>query len=682
MQPINVMNIEEAEARILFLQEEVAKHDALYEQNKPIISDSEYDKIYHELVQLELKHPTFVTSESPTQRIVTVIVDSLKKVTHTTPMLSQDKVHTAEDIIKFVKKSVSRILAQLKLDGLTIVLTYENGRRVSAVTRGDGYVGEDVLHTISTSVDVPKHIPFLGRLEIRAEAVITFEDFERINMDGEYATTRNLASGTVRQLDANVAKERNIRVVAFDLVSADGKEFENDVEQLEFMKALGFNVVPYEVFENTEEGIEALIEFCTTFSEKHRKNLPYAIDGLVLKFDDLAVREELGYTNKFPRWGCAFKFESLEATTKLQRTVNQVGKTGQITPVAEFDMVNIEGVEIRRATLHNFNNIGDKEYVVSGKTRMGKDIRIGDTIVVARANDVIPQVVQSIKELRTGNEEVIVPPAHCPACGSPTEWIGENLYCTGIDCKPQLEGKLIHFVSRKTLNIDGIGKETVKMFIEKGFISNFSDIFRLQDKEEEITSIEGFGKKSFDKMIKGIEESKKAPLHRVIYSLSIRNIGETASKDVSKVFKNMDEIIELSKNLPEFEAKVRSINDFGDTMTATMIDFFTNEKNIELIRDLQAVGFKMESEFQGAPAGTTLEGLTFVITGKFSIGRSEFKSLIESLGGKASGSVSKKTNYLLMGEGEEGSSKHQKAIELGTEILSEDTFKSKFGIEL
>lgn len=664
MQPTNVLDIQSAEKQIKDLQDEVTKHDVLYDLGKPVITDSEYDKLYLELEALEKQFPQFVTPESPTQRIVAVIVDSLKKVTHTTPMLSQDKVHTAEDIQKFSKKAKSNILAQLKLDGLTIVLTYENGRLVSAVTRGDGYIGEDVTHTIQTSQDVPKRISFKGRLEVRAEALITFTDFKRINEDGAYATTRNLASGTVRQLDANVAKARNIRVIAFEFVSAMETAFTHDVQRLEFMGELGFNVVPYEVFEHSEEGIQSLVDYCESFHELHRKNLDYAIDGLVLKFDDLYVREDLGYTNKFPRWGCAFKFESLEATTTLLRVVNQVGKSGQVTPVAEFETVNIDGVNISRATLHNFRNIKEK------------DIRIGDRIVVARANDVIPQVVQSMKEIRTGEEEVVEAPHTCPACDSPTEAIGENLYCTGIDCIPQLEGKLEHFVSRKTLNIDGLGQKTVKLLLNKGFITSVTDLFRLKQHEEAITSMDGFGQKKFDKMIEGIEQAKKNPLHKVLYSLSIRQIGETASKDISKVFGSMEEIITLSQDVDAFRTKLLSLNDFGATMTDSMVDFFTNDQNIEVIRELQSFGFDMISEYQGSPTGTSLEGMTFVITGKLSKGRDEFKQQIESLGGKVSGSVSKKTSYLLMGDGEEGSSKHKKALANAVPIINEEQFNA------
>ncbi|WCK57622.1 NAD-dependent DNA ligase LigA (plasmid) [Aneurinibacillus sp. Ricciae_BoGa-3] len=579
--------------------------------------------------------------------------------------------------MKFSKKANSRIIAQQKLDGLTIVLTYDNGDLQLAVTRGNGYIGQAVTHNVRTFKDVPKHILFQGKLEVRMEAVIPFVEFQRINVNGEYANARNLASGTMSQLDANIAKDRNMMGIVFDLVSAEGVEFSTDVEMLEFLKTQGFHVVPYEVFDNTEEGITALVDYCLTYHKTIRKTLPYQIDGLVLKFDDLEIREELGYTAKFPRWGCAFKFESEDATTTLNKVVEQVGKSGQITPVAEFDTVEIDGVKISRATLHNYGNVSDKEYYVGGKLRKGKDIRIGDRIVVTRANDVIPQVVQSIKDVRTGNEQIIEAPTHCPACGSPTEWDGENLFCTGLDCRPQLEGKLEHFVSRKTLNIDGLGDKTIKLLLEKGFISSVTDIYKLHENEAEITTMDGFGKKKYDKMIEGIEASKKNPLHRVLYALSIRHIGESSSKDVSKSFKNMDEIIELSKDVDAFRAKLLTINDFGSTMTESMVDFFTNVKNIEAIRELQAVGFTMESEYQGqAPAGTSLEGKTFVITGKLSKGRDEFKSLIESLGGKVSGSVSKKTTYLLMGDGEEGSSKHQKALELAefVTILNEEAF--------
>lgn len=670
MQTVQIGNKEESKARIAFLQEEVTKHDMLYEQNNPIISDTEYDQLYFELVMLEARYPEFITKDSPTQRIVAVLVDSLNKVAHTTPMLSQDKVHTADDIRKFAQKSSSRIIAQHKLDGLTIVLTYENTYLVSAVTRGDGLIGEDVLHTIRTSIDVPKRINFTGRLEIRAEAIIMFEDFIRINKEREeagleiYATTRNLASGTTRQLDAKVAQTRNLRVISFDGVSAEGLEFKTDEEQLLFMTSLGFNVVPYEIFENTNEGIEALIEYCTTFNEKTRKTLKYDIDGLVLKFDDLAVRLELGYTSKFPRWGCAFKFESNNATTTLLNVVPQVGKTGQITPVAEFETVNIDGVSISRATLHNYGNITKK------------DIQLGDRILVERANDVIPQVVKSIKEVRDGNQKDILIPTHCPSCGSPTEMDGENLYCTGFDCKPQLEGKLVHFVSRKALNIDGLGEKTVKSLLSQGFISTLTDIYRLKDKEAELTSLDGFGQKKFDKMIEGIEQSKKNPLHKVLYALSIRQVGESASKDVSKTFKTMDEIIDLSKDESAFRNKLLGIKDFGGITTDYMVDFFTNPKNIEAIRELQSFGFAMESEFDSTPAGSALEGLTFVITGSFTKDRNELKDIVESNGGKASGSVSKKTDYLLMGDGVEGKSKHLKAVELGIKIITEEEFNA------
>jgi DNA ligase (NAD+) len=649
-------------ARIEALREEVAKHDRLYEANKPIITDSEYDRLYMELVDLELKYPEFLTPDSPTQRIITTVVDGLKKVAHSQPILSQEKVTTEEGILKFCSKSNSRILVQQKLDGLTVVLTYENGVLKQAVTRGDGYIGEEVTHTVRTFRNLPKAIPFKGKLEVRIEAIIPFADFERINVNGEYSNTRNLASGTVRQLDARIASERNMRGIAFDLISAEGKEFETDVEMLEFLKEQGFDVVPYEVFENTEEGRQALIEYCTTYDDTIRPTLEYMIDGLILKFDDLSVREELGYTAKHPRWSCAFKFESLDATTTLRNVVNQVGKSGQITPVAEFDTVTIAGVNIHRATLHNFGIIKEK------------DIRIGDRIIVARGNDVIPKVVKSIKETRTGNEQIIEPPLHCPACGAPTEWDGENLYCTGLDCRPQLEAKLEHFVSRKAMNIDGLGDKTIQILLEKGLISSVTDIYKLKEKEAEIIFIEGFGKKKFDKMIEGIEKSKENPLHKVLFALSIRNIGESASKEIAKVFKNMDEILELSQNVPAFREKLLSIKDFGKKRANSMIEFFTNPHHIEIIRELQRLGLKMESEYQGTSAGNPLEGKIFVITGTLSKGRDEFKSLIESLGGKVSGSVSKKTSYLLMGKEAEGSTKHKKALELGIPIINENDF--------
>jgi len=657
------------EEQVKFLQEEIKKHDRLYEQNQPIITDSEYDELYLELVKLEMEHPELVTEESPTQKIHTVVVEGLKKVVHSSPMLSQEKITTEEGIRKFLEKGHGIVLVQQKLDGLTIVDTHNGGEFEQAVTRGDGYIGELVSHSVSTFKSVPKKIPFTGKLEVRSEALVPFEEFERINVDGRYSNPRNLASGTVRQLDSSIASERNLRAIVFDLISAENMEFENDMEQLDFLEEQGFDVVPYEVFNiDSVEGKESLVEYVLNYAQTIRPSLPYMIDGLILKFADLGLREELGYASKYPKWACAFKFPSMDATTTLREIVLQVGKSGQITPVGEFDTVNIDGVRISRATLHNFRNIREK------------DIRIGDKIVVARANDVIPQIIKSLHEERTIVSGVYEAPTHCPVCSSESTWDGENLFCTGIDCEPQLVGKLQHFVSRGAMNIDGLGEKTIQQLYEKKFITSIADIYRLETHQADIVQMEGFGQKKYDKMIAGIEVSKKLPLNKVIYGLSIHLIGETASKQLGKVFTNMNDLLTQSKE-EHFKQNLLALSDFGDRMTNSFAGFMHTTKNIQILQEMMDLGVEMVSDYVKPDESSPIAGKTFVITGALSKGRNEFKADIEALGGKVSGSVSKKTDFLLMGEDAVGTSKALKAEELGIRILFENDYIALLGGE-
>lgn len=648
--------------RIEFLRSEIIKHDKLYEQNNPIITDTEYDKLYMELVDLEEAHPEYKDTNSPTQKIYTTVVTGLEKVKHDFPMLSQEKIKTEEEIIKFCDKANDKIICQEKLDGLTSVNTYVNGCLQLAVSRGNGEIGENITHTIRTIKNVPKKIDFEGKLVIRSEVVIPFDEFERINKNGQYSNPRNLASGTVRQLDANIAASRNLKAIAFDLVYAEGIDFNDDLEKLNFMKELGFEVVSYEVFENNEQGVNDLINHCLNYNNTVRKTLSYMIDGLVLKFNSLDVREDLGYTSKHPKWSCGYKFESLDASTILKDVVWQVGKSGQVSPVAIFDSVEIDGVNITRATLHNEEYIRDR------------DLKIGDKIIVVRANDVIPRVMQSIKEVRTGTEKEINIPRECPSCGSRIKKEGANLFCTGIDCRPQLEGKLQHFVSRNAMNIDGLGDKTIEILLAENIISCLEDIYTIEEKKSQIINLEGFGLKKYEKMIEGIELSKKNPLSKVIYGLSIRLVGESSSKDLAKEFGTIDAILEASLDKVSFKEKLLSIRDFGDIVSDSVVDFFSDENNRKVIRELQRLGVEMKEEISAVKLDSPIIGKTFVITGKLSKGRDEFKADIEALGGKVSGSVSKKTDYLLMGSGEEGSTKHKTALELNIKIISEEDF--------
>lgn len=665
------------EQKIKQLREKVMKHDLLYDEGTPIITDSEYDQMYYELVSLEEKHPVFADENSPTKRIYSVVVDSLKKVKHSTPMLSQDKGHTEEDIVKFANKSDDEIIAGDKEDGLTIVLKYNNGIYYEASTRGDGYIGEDVTHTVRTITNLPKKISFKGYLEVRAESVIPFSEFERINVDGKYKSPRNLVSGSVRTLNANIAKERGLSIIAFDLVKAEGITFEKDTEQLEFLKEQGFNVVPYKVFKNTPEGIKELIQYCLTYNKEVRPTIPHMIDGLVLKFNNLAVRESLGYTSKFPRWGFAFKFDSLDATTKLLNIVETVGKSGQITPNGIFEPVEIDGVTIQKASLANYDNIKER------------DIRIGDTIVVARANDVIPQIVSAVTELRDGTEKEILPPTCCPVCNGEVVKEEDNVhyFCINSTCSAQQERILKHFVSRNAMNIDGLGAKTVETFYEKGILSSISDIYTLKDNLDKLSVLRGFGEKKIQKMLSGIEESKHVPLSKFLYALAIPNVGSSTGKDIAKKFKTMRHLIELSKDPVVLKTELMKIDGIGETVASSMVSYFEESHNIELIEFLYSIGFTMMEEVEEIIASEEIEGKIFVITGSLSKPRNDIKKEIEARGGKVSGSVSAKTNFLVLGgynhvtgelpEKETNSSKYKNAVKFECPIISEEELFEK-----
>ncbi|KXY51011.1 DNA ligase [Bacillus cereus] len=665
------------EQKIKLLREEVMKHDLLYDEGTPIITDSEYDQMYYELVSLEEKHPEFANENSPTKRIYSVVVDSLKKVKHSTPMLSQDKGHTEEDIVKFANKSDDEIIVGDKEDGLTIVLKYNNGIYYEASTRGDGYIGEDVTHTVRTITNLPKKISFKGYLEVRAESVIPFSEFERINVDGKYKSPRNLVSGSVRTLNANIAKERGLSIIAFDLVKAEGITFEKDTEQLEFLKEQGFNVVPYKLFKNTPEGIKELVQYCLTYNKEVRPTIPHMIDGLVLKFNNLAVREALGYTSKFPRWGFAFKFDSLDATTKLLNIVETVGKSGQITPNGIFEPVEIDGVTIQKASLANYDNIKER------------DIRIGDTIVVARANDVIPQIVSAVTELRDGTEKEILPPTCCPVCNGEVVKEEDNVhyFCINSTCSAQQERILKHFVSRNAMNIDGLGAKTVETFYEKGILSSISDIYTLKDNLDKLSVLRGFGEKKIQKMLSGIEESKHVPLSKFLYALAIPNVGSSTGKDIAKKFKTMRHLIELSKDTVVLKTELMKIDGIGETVASSMVSYFEESHNIELIEFLYSIGFSMMEEVEEIIASEEIDGKIFVITGSLSKPRNDIKKEIEARGGKVSGSVSAKTNFLVLGgynhvtgelpEKETNSSKYKNAVKFECPIISEEELFDK-----
>ncbi|MCW0772795.1 NAD-dependent DNA ligase LigA [Clostridioides difficile] len=525
-------------------------------------------------------------------------------------------------------------------------------------------MGDDITHIVLNTPNIPKTIPFNDYLEIRLEGIIPNEDFEMVNSileeEDKYKSSRNLASGTVRSLNGCVAKERGLKLIAFELVKADNIIFEKDYERLEFLKTLGFDVVNYTLFKKNEEDILKLKDYIFSYNQEVRPFLSYKVDGLVIKANSLELRDSLGNTSKYPKWSSAFKFENEEAITKLKDCIIEVGKSGQLTPVALFEPVQIDGITISKATLSNFKNVKDK------------DIKIGDMVVVARANDVIPKIEHSIKEDRTGEEKEIEIPKFCPVCNEPIVKENVHYFCVNDDCPAQIEGKIIHFVSKKSLDIDGLGEESIKLFLDNGLISSIIDIFYLKDKKDDLLKLDKYADKKVSNLLENIEASKQASLSKILHGLSIKLIGGRASKELANKFISMKNILNISKNEEEFKQSILSINNFGEEMSNNLVLFFKDERNIELINKLMEVGFKMEEQIVKVnEEENMLTGKTVVITGKFAdFTREELTEKIENeFGGKCSKSVSKKTDFLIYGD--KAGSKYNKALELGVKLITE-----------
>lgn len=661
--------------KVQHLREEIKKHDLAYAKGFPIITDSEYDNLYMELERLENEFPELYDENSPTQKIYDTVVEGLVKVKHTSPMLSQDKIKDEDGLNKFLLKAQDTIVVQEKLDGLTIVLHYNRGKLAKAVTRGSGYIGEDVTHIMLNTDSVPNKIPFDGKLEVRSEALIPKDTFNTINSkleaNNRYKSARNLASGTVRNLNGVVAKERGLEVIFYDLIQAENKTFKTDIEQLDFLKSLGFPIVEYKVFEHSEKGIQDLKEHIFNYNDNIRPLLKHDIDGLVLKFNKLSIREKLGYTSKFPRWGCAYKFESLDTTTKLLDVVWTVGKNGQLTPNAVLEPCEIDGVTISKASLANHEDIEKR------------GLKIGDTVLVIRANDVIPKVVSPILEERDGSEKEIEVIKNCPVCHSTLEKDisvngeeGVHIYCVNTDCPAQLEGKIQHFASRNALNIDGLGNKTVQQLLDKKLISSIQDLYHLHEVKEKLLTLDKFGERKVEKLLNGLEESKKASLKNVLYGLCIRYVGEGGAERIANHFENMDVVMERSKYPVAFHNELKEIEDVGEGTSFSVMSFFMNEQNRSMIQALKSEGFLMATEKKIIIQESPFSGKTFVITGALSKGQKKVKEHLESLGATVASSVTKKTDFLILGEGKNGSSKHKKALELGTKIISEEELYS------
>lgn len=630
---------------------------AYYQEDREIMPNVEYDALYDELSALE-EETGIVLADSPTVNVGYEAVDQLPKEEHERPMLSLDKTKDREALREFVGEHPT--LLSWKLDGLTIVLTYENGELVKAVTRGNGIVGEVITNNARVFKNIPLKISFRGRLVLRGEAIITYSDFEKINetignADAKYKNPRNLCSGSVRQLNNEITAKRNVRFYAFSLVSAEGVDFQNSREvQFQWLNAQGFDVVEYRKV--TADTLDEAMDY---FAEAVTKN-DFPSDGLVALYDNIAYGESLGTTAKFPRNAMAFKWADEMRDTKLLEIEWSPSRTGLINPVAVFEPVELEGTTVSRASVHNIS--------IMKELKLG----IGDTIRVYKANMIIPQIAENL----TGSGNAPVPHI-CPACGQETVVKKENdvecLFCVNPGCPAKKIKSFGLFTIRDAMNIDGLSEATLEKFIARGFIHDFGDIFEINRYRDEIVEMEGFGQKSYDNLIESLERAKETTLPRVIYSLGIANIGLANAKVICRYFNN-----DLEKIRHASLEEISEIDTIGPVIAGNLVSYFQDEENNRRLDHLMSF---LHIQDEGPKQEQIFAGMNFVITGSLVHfgNRSEAKELIESLGGKVTGSVTKKTNYLINNDIQSSSSKNKKARELGIPILSEEDFLNLVG---
>ena len=626
---------------------------AYYQESREIMSNLEYDRLYDELGALE-KETGMVYGDSPTVNVGYEVVSELPKETHESPMLSLDKTKSVQGLADFLgdKKGI----LSWKLDGLTVVLTYNEGKLVKAVTRGNGQVGEVITNNARVFKNIPVSIPFQGELILRGEAVIKYSDFEKINQtiedaDAKYKNPRNLCSGSVRQLNNKITSERNVNFFAFTLVRAENTDFENSMEkQFEFLTSLGFSVVEYQAV--TGETVEQAV---AQFAEKI-EHFDIPSDGLVLIFDDLEYGRSLGSTSKFPRNGIAFKWADETAKTTLLEMEWSPSRTGLINPVAIFEPVELEGTTVSRASVHNISIVE------------GLELGIGDEIEIYKANMIIPQIAEN----HTRSNKLIIPDK-CPACNEATEIRQVNdvksLYCTNPECVAKKIKKFTLFVSRDALNIDGLSEETLEKLIDRGFIHSYADIFKLERYEEEIVNMYGFGRRSYNHLQDSVNHARNTELHALIYALGIPNIGLSNAKMICRAFDyDIEKVIHATKE------DLMIIEGIGEVIADAYIAYFQNEKNQENLKELLKE-LKI-AEPEKIDTDSKIAGKIFVITGSVEhfVNRNELKALIESKGGKVTGSVTSKTDYLINNDVNSNSSKNKKARELEIPILSEEDF--------
>ena len=640
-----------------------------YDEDNPEVSDYEYDMTMNKLKALEKEFPDLVTKDSLTQKVGGHVKEGFEKVEHEVPLQSLQDIFSFGELEEFkervykaakennLKEDDVKFVVETKIDGLSAALEYKDGKFVRGATRGNGLVGEDVTENLKTIKTIPKELPEPINIIVRGEVFIGKKEFEKMNEERElneektFANARNAAAGSLRQLDTKITKKRPLDIYIFNVQKIEGKEFNSHFEELKYLKKLGFNVNPVLIpCNNIPEAIDAINKI-----GEEREELTFGIDGAVIKVDDLKLREKMGTTSKVPRWAIAYKYPPEKKETKLKDIICQVGRTGAITPMAILEPVFVAGSKISKTTLHNGDYIKEK------------DIRVGDTIVVQKAGDVIPEILEVKKKKRAGTEKVFEMPKVCPVCGAPVvREEGEAVSrCIGIECPAKLVRNIIHFVSRDCMNIDGLGDKIIEQLINKNLISNIADIYFL--KFEDIATLKKNGQKFTQNLIDAINNSKNNDLYRLIAALGIRHIGTKAAKTLAKKYKTMDSLMNASLE------SLAMTDDIGEISANSIYEFFRQDQTIDLINRLKEANVNMEA-LESEDIDNRFEGKTFVLTGtleKFT--RKEASDLIEKHGGKTSGSVSKKTDYVLAGE--DAGSKLTKAQSLGVEIITEEQFE-------
>lgn len=662
------------EQRILTLREELHAHNhRYYVENAPVISDKEFDELLRELQDLEEQYPEYADSNSPTMRVGSDLNKNFRQVEHQYPMLSLSNTYSKEEVREFYERTQKalnepfEICCELKFDGTSISLIYENGRLVTAVTRGDGVRGDDVTDNVRTIRSIPLILQgndYPARFEIRGEILMPWAVFEELNAERAdkeealFANPRNAASGTLKLLNPSIVAARKLDAYLYYLLGEDIPQ-EGHYENLQWAKHWGFKV------SDTTRKVQTLEEVFHFIDhwDVERKNLPVATDGIVLKVNSIRQQRHLGYTAKSPRWAIAYKFQAEKALTTLEQVTYQVGRTGAITPVANLTPVQLSGTVVKRASLHNADIIRQL------------DLHLGDKVYVEKGGEIIPKITGVDTSARTADSQAVTFITHCPECGSPLVRYEDEAahYCPNdTACPPQIKGRIEHFISRKAMNIDSIGTEKVEQFYSAGLIHNVADLYTLR--YDDLVRLERMGDKSAQKILENIELSKQVPFERVLFALGIRFVGETVAKKIAKAFPQIDRLAQATVE------ELVQVDEIGEKIAQSIVTYFANEDNRQLIARLRAYGIQMERDVADtAPLSDTLAGQSIVISGVFSQhSRDEYKQIIEQHGGKNVGSISKKTTFILAGDNM-GPAKLEKAQSLGVRIMSEEEFLTLIG---